>query len=366
MSTPVLTVDLDRLAANYRALAQLALPAELGVVAKADGYGLGAARTCRALYALGARSFFVAHTVEAVDLRSALPAHDAAIYILNGFDPNMLGQILALDLCPVLNSLGDVAAWHQATAHLTSKPKAAIQFDTGMNRLGLEPADCTSLQSPDDLNIILAISHLAVADDPAHPMNASQIATFKEIAHAFPGARQSLLNSSGLVELDGPRFDLVRPGIALWGGLADVQGALGPVAQLTAEILQIRDVAKGEVVGYGAEFCADSPRRVATIALGYADGYPRNLGGKARMWLETAGCFAPVIGRVSMDLITLDVTQARAHTMTRGARVEAFGLHVPLEEVAALAETIPYEILTRIGPRVARVYKGGISAPAGL
>lgn len=358
MSSPILHVDLHALAHNWRQLEAAARPASLAAVVKADAYGLGIAGIAPKLADLGARQFFVAHHGEAKTLRKILPDQAIEIMVLNGLADKHIAETLALGITPVLNAPEEITLWRQATHHLSVKPAAALQVDTGMNRLGVEPDPLLALDPLDDLNLRWIMSHLAVADSPDHPLNAAQIECFKSLCAHAPRAGQSLLNSSGLVQLDGPRFDLVRPGIALYGGLMAGTCDLKPVARLTAPILTVRDVTPGESVGYAAQFRAERQSRIATISLGYADGYPRSLGDKAHMWLIEAEAFVPVIGRVSMDLITLDVTHIPEHLARRGMRVEAYGQAVSLEALARMADTISYEILTRTAGRVSRSYIG--------
>ncbi len=347
MSVAVLSVDLDGLEANWQRSARAAAPARLAAVIKADAYGLGTKGVAPCLYQNGAHDFFTAHVDEAVIARACLPDHSARIYILNGFCAEDFALTQQHDLIPVLSAPEEVQAWRAATKGLGPRPRVAVQFDTGMNRLGLEPNELDALNPFDDLNVCLVLSHLSVADDPEHSLNAAQVRQFEAMSAHFPRAERSLLNSPGLIALDGPRFDMVRNGIALFAQ---------NVATLRARIIQVRDVAPGEVVGYGAAWRASRPSRIATISLGYADGYDRGLGGRARMWLERAAIYAPLVGRVSMDLITLDVTDAGPDLVKAGDWVEAFGAHVPLSEIADLADTIDYECLVRISPRVRRIY----------
>ncbi len=358
MSAPILRVDLGALVHNWTRLSALAHPAQLAAVVKADAYGLGIGGVAPTLARLGARQFFVAHVSEAMALRRTLPDPSIEIYTLNGLDVAHLAEMLAFDIAPVLNSTQDVIIWRQAASARTLMPKAALQLDTGMNRLGLKPADFNDLPPFDDLNIPWVISHLAVGDDPLHPTNARQIEIFTQLCAHVPHARKSLLNSAGLTHLDGPRFDLVRPGIALFGGMISPELTLKTVAQLSGRILALRAVATGDSVGYAAQFQARRPTMIATIGLGYADGYPRQLGDRARMWIVEAQAYAPVVGRVSMDLITLDVTDIDPGRIGVGYEVEAFGENITVEELAAQAGTISYEILTRVSSRVSRSYIG--------
>lgn len=353
-----LTVDLDALAHNFAALRALAGTAEVAPVVKADAYGLGVLPCARRLRAEGASSFYVARVAGGELLREAL-GPEPVIYVLDGALPGTEARLADAALTPVLSSLAQVESW-SARAAGTGRLPAALHIDTGMNRLGLRPEEAEALAgAPGRLNRIdvgLVISHLACADEPGHPMNARQLAAFQAAAALFPEARASLANSAALLLGDDYLFGHVRPGIGLYsGGLA---GAPDPrfktVATLEAPILQVRTVPPGEAVGYGAAYIADRPVRVAVVAAGYADGVLRSSspGGFAVL----AGERRPLLGRVSMDLIAIDVTDCDA--AVPGAMVELFGAGLPVDEVATAAGTIGYEILTRIGPRAERRYLG--------
>ncbi|MEO0430005.1 MAG: alanine racemase [Pseudomonadota bacterium] len=350
-----LTVDLGAIARNWRRLDALSAPdVETAAVVKADAYGLGIEAVAPALAAEGARSFFVALPQEGVALRRSLgqgPAAGAPIYILGGYMPGDRAAFEEAGLRPVLNSVEQGEAW------FTSGPAglAALQLDSGMNRLGLEPLDLTRL-GPLPAEIELVMSHLACADAPEHPQNAAQLDSFRGMTDALladlpPGRKPPRLSlaATGGTLLGAPfHFGLTRPGIGLFGGLpfADAE----PVIRLEAPIIQIRDVAPDEAVGYGAAFRAEGPRRIATISTGYADGLIRAASGRAAA--AFAGRLLPYAGRVSMDLITLDVTDCPE--VQAGDRVELVGPTVPLDTLAEAAGTIGYEILTSLGPRYRR------------
>lgn len=347
------TVDLDALAANQASLRLSAGGAEVAPVVKADGYGLGAGEVARRLHAEGARRFFVARVEEGEALREALGERGAVVYVLDGCPPGAAAQLDAAALIPVLNSLNQVEAWARS-APRTGRP-AGLHVDTGMNRLGLSMDEAQALvQSSDRLarvDVTLIMSHLACAEDAASPMNTTQLARFRSARALFPQARASLANSAG-VHL-GPEyaFDMVRPGIGLYGA---GPGAPQPVVTFEAPVLQLRTVRPGESVGYGAAFTALSTTRTATVGAGYADGVLRALdGGGYGVW---DGRRLPILGRVSMDLIVLDVTDAPGVRL--GDPVQLLGPEAPLGEVAALAGTIPYEVLVRLGARTPRTYLG--------
>jgi alanine racemase len=353
-----LTLDLNALAANYGALRERAGEAELAPAVKADGYGLGAALVADRLWAEGARSFYVARLSEGVVLRQALGDRDATIYVLDGATPGSGDALEGANLVPVLNSLPQIEAWNaQARA---GRLKATLHVDTGMNRLGLRPEEVKVLVGATDrlkrLDLDLVISHLACADEPSHPLNASQLARFQEAVALLPEARRSLANSAGLFLGDAYRFDQARPGISLYGG--GPEGAPHPeiraVATVEAPILQVRVVPRGESVGYGAGWTASDTTRVAIVAAGYADGVLRASHPNGQAWFD--GQRRRLLGRVSMDLIAIDITDCDA--ARPGAMVELFGPNLPIDEAASAAGTSAYELLTRIAPRARRVVVG--------
>ena len=353
----LLSIDLDALAANYAALRLAATGAEVAPVVKADGYGLGAGEVARRLHADGARRFFVARAAEGEALREALGAREAVIYVLDGCPPGDAARLDAAALIPVLNSLDQVEAWARG-APRTGRP-AGLHVDTGMNRLGLCMEEAQALAQSSDrlarLDVTLVMSHLACADDAASPMNAHQLGRFQATRALFPQARASLANSAGVHLGPDYAFDMVRPGIGLYGaGPGGLGGSPQAVATFEAPVLQLRTVRPGESVGYGAAFTALSTMRTATVGAGYADGVLRALGGGGYgVW---HGHRLPLLGRVSMDLIVLDVTDAPGVRL--GDPVQLLGPHVLLDETAALAGTIPYEVLVRLGARTPRTYLG--------
>ncbi|MGD2132063.1 MAG: alanine racemase, partial [Maricaulaceae bacterium] len=314
---PRLLVDLDALARNYARLVDASGKAEAGAVVKADGYGLGADAVVRRLWREGCRTFFVANVDEGAEVRAL--AEDAAVYVFNGLMPGEEDRVLSLGLSPVLNAPDQLDRWLDARERRRDAVAAALFLDTGMNRLGFSPAQTSRVLDRTDLNgdeVDLFVSHFACAPTPDHPMNAEQIKRFSQLVGLhrtrFPKARASLCNSAGVFLGEAAHFDVTRPGIALYGGAPheDRSIAMEAVARLTAPILQVRDLAPGDAVGYGAEHVVDRPMRAATVALGYADGFLRGAGGRGYGVL--AGRRTPIMGRVSMDLITVDVTQAGA------------------------------------------------------
>lgn len=364
-ATGVVLVDLARLAGNWQALARHVAPAECGAVVKADAYGMGAARVVPALQAAGCRTFFVATLDEAVRARALAPG--AAIYVLDGLLPGTVRDLAGLGVIPALTSLADVRAWAALARNGTRAPAAALHVDTGLHRLGMSAKEVRELARDTDLlgclDIALVMSHLACADEAGHPMNREQLDVFHRLRAGLPRARASLAASDGLMLGADFHLDLVRPGYALYGGQAaqERSAPVEAIVRVRARILQVHDVAVGGRIGYSASYRATSPQRIATVAAGYADGVFRH----ASATNETPGGFvafgskrAPIVGRVSMDLITVDVTGIDDPAPQRGDWVDLVGPELPIEMVGRAAGTIGYEVLTRLGPRFHRVYLG--------
>ncbi len=354
-----LTVRLGALAANYREIRRLAGAASVCGVVKADAYGLGMGPVAKRLAAEGCDTFFVARVGEGVALRPLVP--QARIFVLDGASADAVPALLGHRLTPVLNSLAEIAAWSAAAREMDTTLDAAIQIDTGMNRLGLPAYELAALSAEAKerlraLRVVLVMSHLACADDPASAMNAMQRDRFRTALAMLPPAPASLSSSGGVLLGKDYAFDMVRPGVGLYGGNPWQSGAnpFAAVARLTGRVLQLRRVDSGETVGYGATHRIERPGMLATIALGYADGVMRALGNRGAASL--GGVRAPFAGRVSMDLITLDVTDVPPRARGAGAEAERFGDVISLDEIARGAGTAHYEILTRIGPRVPRRY----------
>ncbi|MDJ0278738.1 alanine racemase [Sphingomonas sp. 2R-10] len=353
----LLTIDLNALVANYRTIAATVAPARAAGVVKADGYGLGARPVADALYGAGCRDFFVALTGEASALRPALPA-DARLFVLNGIAPGEEVPLIAADAIPVLNAPADIARWRMAARLAGRRLPAAVQVDSGMSRLGLAPAEVAAIAADplllDGIEVVLVMSHLACGDEPGAAANDAQRARFAELAAMLPDAPRSLANSGGSFLGGGFHGDLVRPGIALYGGAP--QGAEGPVMRpvvaLDARIVQVRDVPAGIGVGYGLTCVTDHDRRIATLSYGYADGWPRMLGNRGAAYV--AGVRAPIAGRVSMDSICIDVSDVAPDVLARTPHAELIGPNQTIDRVAADAGTIAYEILTGLRHRHAR------------
>ena len=347
---PRATVMTGNIADNWRTLDALHPSATTAAVVKADAYGLGAARVARALRIAGCQTFFVAYAEEGLIVRKAA-GKAARIFVLNGPVRGEMSAYRDADLTAVLSSEAHVKLWANAP-----KGSCALHFDTGMNRLGL-PMDMSEkdLAALRRLQPVLVMSHLASADEPENPSNAAQRRAFNEIADAFPDTPASLANSNGCYLGKGYAYDLTRPGLALYGGTEPPEKiALKPGVILEATLLSVFTGRAGTSVGYAGTYTLAEDRILATCGLGYADGIPRAGANRLTGWLDGAPC--PVLGRVSMDLITLDVTDC-ARNAKPGARVEFLGENAKLEAQAAACGTLGYELLTGLGPRVQRVYR---------
>ncbi|MBF0391310.1 MAG: alanine racemase, partial [Alphaproteobacteria bacterium] len=346
----LLTIDLGAIVANWRGLvSRLAPGAACAAVVKADAYGLGAARVAPALLAAGCRHFFVATLDEGIALRPLLPGAD--LFVLNGPPPGCESDFAANGLIPVLNDRGQVERWPGGPC--------ALHVDTGMNRLGIAVADFARVvEARPNLAPALVMSHLACADEDS-PMNEAQRQAFASAAARLPGVPASLAASSGMFLGSGYHFDLVRPGAALYG-VNPRPGQPNPMAQvvrLQGKILQLRDVDSPMTVGYGATHRVTRRCRLATVAIGYADGYPRSLSNRG---FGVIGEWrVPIVGRVSMDLTIFDITEVPEALAAPGSLVELIGADLTVDDVAEAAGTIGYEILTRLGRRHHRVHVTG-------
>lgn len=343
MTAPRLTIDLAAIASNWRALDKIST-GRCAATVKADAYGLGIERVAPALAAAGARIFFVALAEEGVALRKVL-GDGPAICVFSGHMAGDAPRLREANLTPMINSVD------QLLLHVETLPGHAfgIQLDSGMNRLGMEPAEWAALR---DIALsqkpVLVMSHLACADEPDHAMNRQQLQAFTDMTDGLQIARS--LAATGGTLLGAPyHFDLTRPGIGLYGGLPFIDAA--PVVTLDIPVIQIREVETGESVGYGNAFVADSPRRIATVAAGYADGLIRAMGGGGAT-LTYDGHKTPTLGRVSMDLLTVDVTGVTGEPES----LQMLGAHQSVDTVAGFAGTIGYEVLTSLGARYHRSY----------
>ena len=353
-----LEIDLDALRSNYRTLAARVAPARCGAVVKANAYGLGVAYAAPALYREGCRSFFVAQLCEAGALARSI-GDGPEIFILNGLDPGSESECAERGFLPVLNSLSQLERWRALARTRGCALPAALQVDSGMSRLGLPRAAAIALAADASLarevDLRLLMTHLACADQPERPANADQLAAFASVSAHFPAVPRSIANSGGALLTRDYHGNLARPGIALYGvDPGPVAAGLRPVVRLAARVMQIRMIDAGTGVGYGLDHVAAAHQRIATIALGYADGWPRNLGGVGAAWHR--GIRLPIIGRVSMDSLTVDISALPENALAEGNFVEFLGPSQSLDDVARDAGTIAYEILTRIGARHTRIF----------
>ncbi|WP_338700180.1 alanine racemase [Bradyrhizobium sp. 26S5] len=366
----ILTVDLDAIIANWRKLEKTAVPAECAAVVKANAYGCGAEQVSRALAKAGCKTFFVATVEEAAVVRAAVP--EATVYSLGGFFQNTGDAYARIDCKPVIGDLNELAEWDVFCRRSGWSGGAAIHIDTGMNRLGLTVSEAQGIIpriNAGDHGITLVMSHLASAELLNSPANARQLASFREIASLFTGVPASLANSSG-VFLGAPfQFEMVRPGCALYGvnPTPEADNPMQPVVDLKARIVQIRNIDRGETVGYGGTWTARRPTRLAIVSAGYADGYFRAASandGTRGAEVVVAGKRCPIAGRVSMDLIAVDVTDLDKNAVRRGHMVTLIGEGITVDEVAHHFGTIGYEVLTSLGRRFVRIYKGGDAVAA--
>ena len=365
-SQSVLTVDLAAIAHNYRDLRSRteASGAGCAAVVKANGYGLGAATVAQAIHAAGCRWFYVAHLVEGLVVRAALPRGSGAeVCVLNGLLPGEAGAFASAGLIPVLNDLGQIEQWSKAARSDGKARPAIVHFDTGMSRLGLDPDEAARLIAEPErlsgLEIKYWLSHLACGDEPDNPLNREQLARIRAVVAKLPRAPVSFANSSGIFLGAEYHLDQCRPGCALYGinPVPNRPNPMRQVARLDAKVLQIRTIDRSQTVGYGATHRAGGPTRVATIAVGYADGWLRDLSNRGFALFD--GVKVPFIGRVSMDLITIDATAVPK--LKPGDFVELMGNTLTADHIADIAGTIGYEVLTRLGSRFHCRY---VNAPA--
>ncbi len=359
----ILTIDCAALAQNWRTLASRAAPADCAAVVKADAYGCGLEPVTSILAASGCSTFFVAHLAEARRVRAVAP--DAAIYVLNGIVPGSAQLFAEVNARPVIGNLGELTEWDAFRAVHSWSGGAALHFDTGMNCLGLPldevPGLSARVMAAPNHGITLVMSHFACADEPQHPLNQKQIREFREVRTMFRGIPASLANSAGIFLDPAAHFDLVRPGIALYGAnptAADLN-PMRPVVELKARLLQARIVPEGAAVGYGATWHAKRTSRIAIVSIGYADGYSRPIGSSdSRRGGEAVvhGVRCPIIGRVSMDLVAVDITDL-PKDVHRGDWVTLLGDGIGVDEMASWARTINYDVLTRLGRRFHRAWK---------
>src|SRR5215212_1100735 len=359
----VLTIDLAAIGANWKRLAGMTVPADCAAVIKADGYGCGIDVVTRQLLTAGCRTFFVADLAEGRRARAI--AAEATIYVLSGILPNTAPALAEARLRPVINSLTELAEWDAFVANHNWTGGAAVHVDTGMNRLGLTPEDAAAIAprvQSSNHSFTLVMSHLACAETPDHPMNDKQIRAFRDVRIQFRGVPSSLANSSGIFLAGTVHCDLVRPGAALYGvnPTPAKRNPMRPVVGLLGRILQVRHLKRGDTAGYCAEWTASRPSRLAIVAVGYGDGYFRAAAaarGKPAASVIVAGKRCPLAGRVSMDMIAVDVTDLPESSARRGDFATLIGGDIGVDDLAAASGTIGYEVLTHLGRRYQRVYK---------
>jgi alanine racemase len=364
----ILTIDLDAIVANWRKLEKTAVPAECSAVIKANAYGCGIEPVAKALAAAGCKTFFVATLDEARAARAALP--QAVIYVLNGFFQNTGEAYAKIDCRPVIGDLNELAEWDVFCRRSGWSGGAAIHIDTGMNRLGLTIQEAQGLIpriNAGDHGITLVMSHLVSAEQLNSPINARQLVAFREIQSLFTGVPAALANSSGIYLGPPFQFDLVRPGAALYGvnPTPEADNPMQPVVDLKARIIQTRTIERGDTVGYGGTWTARRPTKLALVSTGYADGYFRAASandGTRGAEVIVAGKRCPIAGRISMDLIAVDITDLPPNAARRGHMATLIGEGITVDELAHHFGTIGYEVLTSLGRRFARVYKGGGAA----
>jgi alanine racemase len=354
------TIDTGAIVRNWQALTALSGEAETGAVLKADAYGLGAEPVARALCRAGCRTFFVASIAEGAKLRAAAP--QARIFVLSGFWPGWEAPLVAANLIPVLASPEQLAAFRA----MGRDHAFALGFDTGMNRIGFTAAEASSLAAMAE-KPVMVMSHLACADERNHPLNIRQRESFQEVRRCFEGVESSLASSGAIFLGSDYHYDLTRPGIALYGGesISGEANPMQPVVHAEARILQIRQVKAGEFVSYGATHKLDRDSRLAIVGAGYADGWQRSLSGsgvKLRRAVPrgghgvVAGHKVPMVGRVTMDLTTFDITDLPENAVRTGDYLSLFGNGITLDDAARAAGTIAYELLTSLGTRYERRY----------
>ena len=359
-----LAIDLGALAGNWRELERRSAPGRCAAVVKADAYGVGLSEAAPALFAAGARVFFVAHLSEGIAARHALPA-EARIYVLNGLESGAKpGDYTAHRLAPAIGSEAELERWSVFAAGRGARAPCALHLDTGMNRLGFE--SLPRLQKAmaahgASCGADLLMSHFVSSEIPDDPLNRKQIELFEAARAAFPDLPASLANSSGIFLPARPVCDLTRPGYALYGGnpTPGRPNPMRPVVTLTVAIQQTRWIEAGATCGYNAQWTAKRRTRLATLMVGYADGLPRGAGAtdvRGGAEVAVAGRCCPLVGRVSMDLAIADVTDAPEDAVRAGDRVELFGPAVALDDFAARCGTIGYQVLTSLGPRYRRDY----------
>jgi alanine racemase len=355
-----LTIDLKAVQDNWLKLASFGQGATCGAVVKANGYGLGYEAVMQALYEVGCRIFFIATIAEGEAARKVFPS--AKLYVFDGIIKGGVDRLIAAQLEPVIGSLEELDDWLASGYQQEGKLKAALHFDTGMNRLGFSSAEAEKIAKKiQGYAPSLIMSHFVNSQIADSPLNTKQISSFNHICQFFPGVPASMANSSAIFMREKPFYDVLRPGYALYGGNPTpfAPNPMRNALKLEARILTIRDLALGETVGYDALWTAKRPSRIATLGIGYADGIHisasagnTQIGGEAYV----AGVICPFIGRVSMDYLVIDITNTPHALLKRGDWVELLGDTITIDDLAKRSGVIGYEVLTRLGMRYARRY----------
>lgn len=354
-----LVIDVDTIVSNYKTLRSKLTNAHCAATLKANAYGLGIKKIAPALDKAGCSTFFVATLDEAVELRKILTSKRKSILVLNGFLTGTGPIFKQYNITPVLNNFCQLEKWVDFNTSLKERQKAALHLDTGMNRLGLDNTDLRRLiNNPQILikaNIYMLLSHLACSDEPKNTMNKHQLLEFNSLIKRLPKLTASLANSGGIYLGKKFHFDLVRPGLALYGSVpGHPQNNLKNCIFLYGRVLQLREVDKGQLIGYGGTYKLPKKARIATIGVGYADGYQRALSGSSTVFHH--GFPLPLVGRISMDSITVDISSLPDNNLKEGDFVELFGKHFTIDQAASLAQTVPYEMITGLGRRHYRYY----------
>jgi len=359
----ILTIDLSAIEANWRALARRVSPAECGAVVKADAYGCGIDPVAANLAKAGCKTFFVATLAEARHVRALAP--EAVIYVLDGFFGDSGPAFAELYARPVIGNVGELAEWDAFCASTQWHGGAAIHVDTGMNRLGITTDEVGAVAArlqTEKHGFTLLMTHLACAETPDHPLNDRQIQLFREIRRMFRGIPSSMANSSGIFLGASTHCDLVRPGVALYGAnpIPGRENPMRPVVELKGRIIQVRNVPRGQTVGYRAKWTAKRAARIAIVAVGYADGYMRAASaadGDTGGVVIIGGNRCRLAGLISMDLLAVDVTDLPDGTARRGDWATLIGDGISIDDVGGFAGTVSYEILSKLGRRYHRVYR---------
>ena len=354
-----LVIDVDAIVSNYQTLRSKLTNAHCAATLKANAYGLGIKKIAPALDKAGCPTFFVATLDEAVELRKILTSKRKSILVLNGFLTGTGSIFKQYNITPVLNNSRQLEKWVDFNTTLKERQKAALHLDTGMNRLGLDNTDLRRLMNNPQIlikaNIYMLLSHLACSDEPKNPMNKNQLLEFNSWIKHLPSMTASFANSGGIYLGEKFHFDLVRPGLALYGSVpGHLQNDLKNCISLYGRVLQLREVDKGQLIGYGGTYKLPKKARIATIGVGYADGYQRVLSGSSTVFHR--GFPLPLVGRISMDSITVDISSLPDNNLKEGDFVELLGKHFTIDQAASLAQTVPYEMITGLGRRHYRYY----------